>query len=233
MPTNDFDTSKLTGEALRIADAVIAMITQDKGGEAPYGGGGCAFYTPEAWRERGEEYGCNAVLILVHDGGDLAMYCNYDYGAYKAIDRLADKLRAMGYYAEQCTSWYTAIYSDQPKPQANEPVVEPNDEIVAVLARDLSVARAAAVQAVSGMKDGGTCCMDDVKVQKMPAGASDADLQAAVQALTVKGQPLSAFGRSLGPPTNAQGYPRTKACEVLSAALNAAGWQTSVQYVMD
>ena len=76
------------------------------------------FYTPEQWRERGEEYGRTAVAIVVHDGGDyFAPHFNPDYQDWRAIDAMIAALGALrtpeaphGYWAEQCTSWYTAIY---------------------------------------------------------------------------------------------------------------------------
>jgi len=228
MPSTDFDTSHLTGEARRIADAIVAFITEDQQGEAPSGGGCTAFYSPEAWKERGEEYGLESTLILVHDGGDLTTYVNYDYGAFKSIGRFDAMLDKLGYYAEPCTGWYAAVVPKNPPVREPEPVPVVNDEAVARLTGDLQAARAAAIEAIKNMKDGGTCCLDTVKVRSLPTGATTADLAAAASASGV-----SAFGLSLGPPTGAQGHPRTKACEVMSAALNAAGWATDVHYVMD
>ena len=75
-------------------------------------GGGCkAFYSPESWEHRGESYGKNSLLIVVHDGGDLAPYFNYDYGKYIFINEMSESLHKLGVYAEQCTSWYSAIYA--------------------------------------------------------------------------------------------------------------------------
>ena len=107
---NDFRTDHLSGKALRIAQKVREMIHEDKDGE-PYSGGGCrAFYTPEEWRDRGEKYGTDSVLILCHDGGDLALYCNLDYAYYRGQKLLNFCLKDIGYYYEPCTSWYSAVY---------------------------------------------------------------------------------------------------------------------------
>lgn len=74
-------------------------------------GGGCkAFYTPEEWRLRGEQYGTRSILIICHDGGDLAPWFNMDYGCYQKIETMADELKKLGVFAESCTCWYTAIY---------------------------------------------------------------------------------------------------------------------------
>lgn len=68
------------------------------------------FYTPAQWRERGEEYGRTAVAIVVHDGGPFARHFSYDHCDYTALEAMRKVLEAQGYWAEQCTSWYTAIY---------------------------------------------------------------------------------------------------------------------------
>jgi hypothetical protein len=74
-------------------------------------GGGCrAFYTPEEWADRGEQYGLKSLLIICHDGGDLAPFLNWDYCAYAKTEKAITALSEHGVYAEQCTGWYTAIY---------------------------------------------------------------------------------------------------------------------------
>lgn len=72
--------------------------------------GGTAFYTPSEWKVRGEEFGEHASLVIVHDGGDLAVFCNYDYGAYEDIEAFSAFLGGLGYYCEGQTCWYSGIY---------------------------------------------------------------------------------------------------------------------------
>ena len=75
------------------------------------GGGGCrAFYSPKEWAARGETYGHNSELVVVHDGGDLAPFFNYDYERYELTEEMHNALKKRGLYAEPCTCWYTAIY---------------------------------------------------------------------------------------------------------------------------
>ena len=74
---------------------------------------GSVFWAPEAWKERGESYGCNSVLVLVHDGGALAPCCNWDYDS-PLREAFSDFLETLGLYCEQCTSWYSAIYRSNP-----------------------------------------------------------------------------------------------------------------------
>jgi len=107
---NDFDTSHLTGTAKKIADAIVDHIRKEEGRE-PTGGGCSAFYTPEEWRERHADVSCTgALLILVHDGGDLALRCNFSYEQYDAMEQLAAVLKAHGYWVEQATGWWSAVY---------------------------------------------------------------------------------------------------------------------------
>ena len=101
----DFDTNNLSGESKKVADIVNSVM-----GEDAYGGGCKAYYTPDEWRERGESYGTESVLILVHDGSDLASYCNIDYGCVSRIEKLRIALEKNGYYVENCTGWYSAVY---------------------------------------------------------------------------------------------------------------------------
>ena len=73
--------------------------------------GGCTpFYSAKQWKDKGEEYGLSSKLIVCHDGGDLAYFFNWNYGAYESIEKMRKALELAGYYAEQCTGWYTAIY---------------------------------------------------------------------------------------------------------------------------
>lgn len=100
----DFDTKHLTGESKKLADIVNLTI-----GDA-HGGGCKAYYSPEEWTIRGEEYGKKSKLVVVHDGGDLASYCNVDYGNFPLMEKLERALKNYGYYIESCTCWYSAIY---------------------------------------------------------------------------------------------------------------------------
>lgn len=109
MATSDFNTDHLKGESKRIADAIVKFLKKDRL-EDPDGGGCKAFYSPQEWKERKESYGTDSKLVLVHDGGDLAPYCNLDYECYPRVEKLAKRLKEMGYYVEQCTCWYSAVY---------------------------------------------------------------------------------------------------------------------------
>ena len=110
----DFKADGLTLEGLnqeqtKIAKVVLKVLKNYHPGAS---GHGCkAFRTPKYHKDhQGEQFGHGAALILVHDGGDLAPFCSYDYGCYSLIDALDKELEKEGYYKEQCTTWYTAVY---------------------------------------------------------------------------------------------------------------------------
>ena len=68
-------------------------------------------YTREEWDG---EYGKNALLILQHYRGDpLYPYVNYDGGQYGKIEQLSDALSAAGFWVEDCTGWYSAVYEKE------------------------------------------------------------------------------------------------------------------------
>lgn len=103
--STDFAIDHLTEEQAAIARAVLQTLPSGASG------GGCrAFFTPDEWRDRGEKYGVESALVLVHDGGALAPYCNLDYMEYDKIEALGAAMNKLGYYVEQCTSWYSAVY---------------------------------------------------------------------------------------------------------------------------
>lgn len=71
--------------------------------------GGCrAFYSPEEWGQRGEDYGTDSELVIVHDGGDLSVA-----GGYSPVwEKINAALHERGLWAEQCTGWYSAVYKE-------------------------------------------------------------------------------------------------------------------------
>lgn len=73
--------------------------------------GGCrTFYSPEEWTDRGEEYGTESVLVIVHDGGEVASVCNLDYERYELNGEMIDAMAEAGFFVEGCTCWYSAVY---------------------------------------------------------------------------------------------------------------------------
>ena len=92
--------------------------------------GGCkAFYSPAEWAAREESYGTKSHLVVVYDGGALrpvfSMDAAYDLDCqryretgktrtpYSLYEGMQEKLREAGLYFDECTSWYSAVYSVQ------------------------------------------------------------------------------------------------------------------------
>lgn len=99
----------LTQEQQSLSEVVSDTITRFNDRKAD--GCGCTpFASPEDWRKRGELYGLDSVLIVIHDGGDYAKFFNSNYCCFNAIDAMNKALSDVGYWFEECTSWYSAIY---------------------------------------------------------------------------------------------------------------------------
>jgi hypothetical protein len=87
---------------------VILKVAKECG--MSYTGGCTPFYSPSEWKDRGESYGTESLLVVCHDGGDLEGF----FSPYEAIEMFSEKLiealAAEGMFFENCTGWYTAIY---------------------------------------------------------------------------------------------------------------------------
>ena len=88
------------------AETIVKVLNAFSGNNT----GGCeTFFTPDAWKKRGEKYGGESELIIVHEGG-AAPFFDYDYCQYHLIDRMTNELNKVGVYSECCTRWYSAVY---------------------------------------------------------------------------------------------------------------------------
>jgi len=96
----------LSKEGNAAYDAIVGFLRKH---DLTYTGGCKAFYSPEEWKARGEEYGDKSHLVICHDGGDLSSICGGDYGPMH--EKFDEVLKACGVYLEPCTCWYTAVYS--------------------------------------------------------------------------------------------------------------------------
>lgn len=103
----------LVGRTLAAAMTVLEFLREERSGsESEITGGGCqAFYRPEEWQDRGEAYGLKSVLILCHDGGDLGPYCDFAQSCGGSAERFSEWMAKDGFYVEQCTGWYSAVYN--------------------------------------------------------------------------------------------------------------------------
>jgi hypothetical protein len=78
--------------------------------KATYTGGCPAFYSQAQWAARGESYGHNAVLIICHDGGALPPFFADNYNDRRAYEAMAAELDKAGFWVEQCTATFSAVY---------------------------------------------------------------------------------------------------------------------------
>lgn len=97
----------LKPKARKAAEAIVRVLAEN---EATNTGGCRAFYSPDEWSDRGEDYGTGSVLVVVHDGGDHAAFFNYAYEQPGLMEKVQEALRPLGLYVEQCTGWYSAVY---------------------------------------------------------------------------------------------------------------------------
>jgi hypothetical protein len=97
-----YDLTHLTPAMQKVAKAIIKKVGEEDSSQT--------FYTPQEWSARGEDYGRDAEMIVVHDGPPFAPHFNLDYEKYDLHDEMSEVIEATGYWMEACTTWYTAIY---------------------------------------------------------------------------------------------------------------------------
>lgn len=70
------------------------------------------FYTPQEWRDRGEQYGTESELVVLYEEGDHRRF--FAMGGEPADYRTHEAMRAaldvVGVYHEECNGWYGAVY---------------------------------------------------------------------------------------------------------------------------
>lgn len=123
--TRDLDMPEGLDNAGRRAYEIITAYLKEH--DLTYTGGCKAFYSPAEWKGREEDYGTESHLVVVYDGGDMrpvfSMDAAYDLDCaiyqetgqsrtpYSLYEGMQDKLREAGLYFEECTRWYSAVYS--------------------------------------------------------------------------------------------------------------------------
>lgn len=123
--SDDLGMPRDLGSAGRRAYEIIVEYLKARGLDD---NGGCkAFYSPAEWRKREEAYGTESHLVVVYDGGAIrpvfSMDAAYDLDCavyqetgekrepYQLYEGMQAKLREAGLYFEECTRWYSAVYS--------------------------------------------------------------------------------------------------------------------------
>jgi hypothetical protein len=123
--TADLDMPDGLDDAGRCAYEIITAYLKEHGRTNT---GSCkAFYSPTEWKAREEKYGTESHLVVVYDGGALrpvfSMDAAYDLDCdhyqqtgekretYALYEGMQAKLREAGFYFEECTGFYAAVYS--------------------------------------------------------------------------------------------------------------------------
>jgi hypothetical protein len=122
---HDLDIPEGLAEPGRRAYEIIVAHLKERGFSD---NGTCkAFYAPAEWAAREEAYGTKSHLVVVYDGGAIrpvfSMDAAYDLDCamyqetgkkrepYQLYEGMQKELRAAGFYFEECTRWYSAVYS--------------------------------------------------------------------------------------------------------------------------
>ncbi len=127
MPDNNLTMPAGLDDAGRRAYAIIVAYLKQH--DLTHTGGCKAFYSSAEWKGREEQYGTESHLVVVYDGGDMrpvfSMDAAYDLDCaifqetrqprtpYALYEGMQEQLRAAGLYFEECTRWYSAVYSTE------------------------------------------------------------------------------------------------------------------------
>jgi len=104
---NDMELPLDCSLATRAHAAIMAVLEKHKATKT----GGCkAFYSPEEWRARGEQYAQESVLVVVYDGGAHRPFFTLDECQYDLCEEMQAALKPLGLYFEESTCWYGGVY---------------------------------------------------------------------------------------------------------------------------
>lgn len=98
----------LSPEGVKAWGTVVRLL-QEKG-NLHSGGHTHVFYSPAAWRAKGEVYGLDSELVILHDVGSHAAYFNYNYGNHSAIKCMRQALTEQGLYTKVFFDSNAAVY---------------------------------------------------------------------------------------------------------------------------
>lgn len=124
---HDLDMPEGLDDLGRRAHEIIVAYLKEHGRAET--GGFRTFYAPAEWSALGREYGTKSRLVVAYDHGPIApvfsMDAAYDLDCahyrrtgksrepYALYEGMQEKLREAGLYFEECTRWYSAVYSTE------------------------------------------------------------------------------------------------------------------------
>ena len=101
----------LSRKANKLAKAIAKLAKQ-----RDWNAGQKVFWSPKQWEEKGESYGTDSDLVVLHEGGDHASFFSLDHsyngGSYDDYEDQLKFLSKHGFYCESLYSWSSAIYEN-------------------------------------------------------------------------------------------------------------------------
>ncbi|HSX22377.1 MAG TPA: hypothetical protein VLE97_06330 [Gaiellaceae bacterium] len=113
----------LSEQGRRAYEIILAYLTEH-GLSKPADDNDATFHEPKGWNQ---EYGGRSLLVISHRGGPLGPVFSMDFAydhdcanyrktgktrePYALYEGMQEKLREAGLYFEDCTRWYSAVYS--------------------------------------------------------------------------------------------------------------------------
>lgn len=119
-PNESTLTGDLDAPGIAARDAILALLAERGISDRHLG-----FYSAAAWKDRGESYGTESALVVVHDGAPAGFLLSMDKAywrarpgidCYEGYEALQARLLPLGLYLQDCTVWYSAIYPIDPRP---------------------------------------------------------------------------------------------------------------------
>ena len=101
-----------TGLSRKARKLALALAKLAK--ERNWNAGQKVFWSPKEWRDKGEPYGRNSALVILHEGGDHAPFFSLDHsyydGSYNQYEEQVRFLSEYGFWLEGLYTWSSAIY---------------------------------------------------------------------------------------------------------------------------
>lgn len=120
-PNESTTTGDLDAAGIAARDAILTLLA-----ERGIADQHLAFYSAAAWKDRGESFGTESALVVVHESAPAGPLLSMDkaywrarpgFDCYEGYEALQERLRTVGLYLQDCTVWYSAIYPIEPLPE--------------------------------------------------------------------------------------------------------------------
>jgi hypothetical protein len=99
-----------TGLSRKARKLALALVRLAK--ERNWNAGQKVFWSPKEWKDKGECYGLESELVILHEGGDHAPFFSLDH-SFESYDSYEEQLKFLsqyGFYCEGLYTWSSAVY---------------------------------------------------------------------------------------------------------------------------